>query len=144
MATEEARDLNRRGWNYSESGYTELSGVTTPRGWLPLSTLLEALSHIESSQQEYNALLPGRRPGQRRRRHSIFGRFAAMNVRNDGDGGRRQGIFTRAGRVLKSLLMTLMGLMPNPRLARHTDDFIFWSRGREQWRRYHPTMGWGE
>jgi hypothetical protein len=146
MATEEARALNRRGTNYGRDtldgreteGYTRLSRVTTPRGSLRLSTLLEVLSYMESSQQEYNELLPGRRPGQRRRRHTILG----QNVRNDNDGGQRRGIFNRAVRVLKSLLMTGARLMPNPRLARHTDNEIFWSRGKEQWRLYHPTMGW--
>ena len=145
--------LNRRGTNYGrdngEDGYTELSGVTTPRGYLRLSTLREVLNHVESSQQEYTALLPGDRPGQRRRRHRIHGR----RVRRDEDAGEgvldslqglREAILNRAARVIKSLLMTGARLVPDPRLARHTANFIRATEGREQWRLYDPTMGWGD
>lgn len=141
-------DLNRRGTNYGrdngEDGYTELSGVTTPRGFLRLSKLREVLNHVESSQQEYTALLPGKHPGQRRRRNAIHGR----RVRRDEDAGEgvldslqglREAILSRAARVIKSLIMTGARLVPDPRLARHTSYFIRATEGREQWKLYDPS-----
>lgn len=115
MATEEARALNRRGANYTESGYTELSGVTTPRrGSLRLSTLLEVFNHLGSSLEEY-------RPGQ-----LLFvqqGPAQIYRVDDERDSGgnplwhthprRRVSILRRAWRLIKSLIMHGAGRREN-------------------------------
>ena len=114
MATEEARALNRRGANYTESGYTELSGVTTPRGSLRLSTLLEVFNHLGSSLEEY-------------RPHSMFfvqqgpAQLYRVDDERGSDGNplwhthprRRVSILRRAWRLIKSLIMHGAGRREN-------------------------------
>ena len=110
MATEEARALNRRGANYTESGYTELSGVTTARGSLRLSTLLEVFNHLGSSLEEY-------RPAQ-----LLFGQQGPAQINRVDDerdsGGnplwhthprRRVRILIRAWKLIKPLLCMAQG-----------------------------------
>ena len=117
MATEEARALNRRGTNYSPSGYTHLSRVFTPRGSLRLSTLLEVLNHVGSSLEEY-------RPTHPQTLHLVQqgpGQIYRVDDERDRDGNalwpthprRRRNILIRAWRLIKSLIMHGAGRREN-------------------------------